>query len=139
MFGRSKPKIGCSSSINNRRICSSLFNVRKHDVQMSLMSDLVNLVKSLLGSMFDVHLFQAKNRVFEFHYQFLWCSSQFDEWFSKFSESPIRFDVRSFVAKIFVWCSSSIPNRWISLSSFNVCKMMFEFVQCLIKCCSTHH
>ena len=33
------------------------------------MSNLVNLVKSLLGSMFDIRSFEAKNRVFEFDYQ----------------------------------------------------------------------
>ena len=33
------------------------------------MSNLVNLVKALLGSMFDVRSFEAKNRVFEFDYQ----------------------------------------------------------------------
>ena len=32
------------------------------------MSNLVNLVKALLGSMFDVRSFEAKNRVFEFDY-----------------------------------------------------------------------
>ena len=30
------------------------------------MSNLVNLVKALLGSLFDVRSFEAKNRVFEF-------------------------------------------------------------------------
>ena len=33
------------------------------------MSDLVNVVKALLGSKFDVRSFEAKNRVFEFDYQ----------------------------------------------------------------------
>ena len=33
------------------------------------MSNLVNLVKALLGSMFDVRSFEAKNRVFEFNHQ----------------------------------------------------------------------
>ena len=33
------------------------------------MSDLANLERALLGLMFDVHLFEAKNRVFEFDYQ----------------------------------------------------------------------
>ena len=32
-------------------------------------SDLVNIVKALLGSMFDVRSFEAKNRVFEFDQQ----------------------------------------------------------------------
>ena len=33
------------------------------------MSNLVNLVKALLGSMFDVRSFEAKKRVFEVDYQ----------------------------------------------------------------------
>ena len=33
------------------------------------MSDLVNVVKALLGSKFDVQSFEAKNRVFEFDHQ----------------------------------------------------------------------
>ena len=33
------------------------------------MSDLVNVVKALLGSKFDVRSFEAKNRVFEFDHQ----------------------------------------------------------------------
>ena len=33
------------------------------------MSDLVNVVKALLGSKFDVRSFEAKNRVFEFDRQ----------------------------------------------------------------------
>ena len=41
----------------------------KNDVQVSLMSDLVNFVKVLLGSMLDVRSFKAKNRVFEFDHQ----------------------------------------------------------------------
>ena len=36
-------------------------------------------------------------------------------------------------------CSSSIINRWTRSSLFNVQKMMFKFVRCLIKWCSTHH
>ena len=38
-----------------------------------------------------------------------------------------------------IGCSSSITNRWTRSSSFNVRKMMFEFVRCSIKWCSTHH
>ena len=33
------------------------------------MGNLVNVVKALLGSKFDVRSFEAKNRVFEFDYQ----------------------------------------------------------------------
>ena len=37
----------------------------KNDVRVNLMSNLEYLVKALLGLMFDVHLFEAKNRIFE--------------------------------------------------------------------------
>ena len=41
-----------------------------YQVRVSSKSDLVNLVKALLGSKFDVVLlFKAKNRVFEFDHQ----------------------------------------------------------------------
>ena len=42
------------------------FDVQKNDVQVSLMTNLVNLMKALLGLMFDVRSFEAKIRVFEF-------------------------------------------------------------------------
>ena len=38
-----------------------------------------------------------------------------------------------------IGCSSSITNKWTRSSSFDVRKMMFEFVRCSIKWCSTHH
>ena len=41
----------------------------KNDVRVSSMSDLVYLVKALLGLMFDVRSFEAKKRVFEFDHQ----------------------------------------------------------------------
>ena len=47
MFDRSKPKIGCSSSITKRWTRSSLFDVRKNDVRVCSMSNLGNLVKAL--------------------------------------------------------------------------------------------
>ena len=58
------------------------------------MSNLVNVVKALLGSKFDVGLFEAKNRVFKFNYQKMntfdsvpylktLCSTLFDEQFSR--------------------------------------------------------
>ena len=81
MFDRSKPKIGCSSSITIR--CLSLFDVRKNDDPVSSMSNLVNVLKALLGSKFDVRSFEAKNRVFEFDHQqmhmfeFVRCSKNF--------------------------------------------------------------
>ena len=36
-------------------------------------------------------------------------------------------------------CLSSMTSRWKCSSLFDVRKMMFEFVQCSIKWCSTHH
>ena len=69
MFDRSKPKIGCSSSITNRQTRSSLFDVQKNDVWVSSMSNILNVVKALLGSKFDVLSFEAKNRVFKFNHQ----------------------------------------------------------------------
>ena len=62
MFDRSKPKIGCSSSITIRWTRSSSFDVRKNDVRVSSMSNLVNIVRALLRSKFDVRSFEAKNR-----------------------------------------------------------------------------
>ena len=46
MFDHSKPKIGCSSSITKRGTCSSPFNVRKNDVRVCSMNNLVNLEKA---------------------------------------------------------------------------------------------
>ena len=61
MFVRSQPKIGCS--ITKRKTSLSSFDVRKDRCSMN---NVVNLVKALLGSMFDVCSFKAKNRVLEF-------------------------------------------------------------------------
>ena len=36
-----------------------------------------------------------------------------------------------------IGCSISITNRWTCWNSFDVWKMMFEFIRCLIKCCLT--
>ena len=66
MFDRLKPKIGCSSSITKISTRSSSFGVRKNDVRVCSMSSLVYLVKALLGLMFNIRLFKAKNSVFEF-------------------------------------------------------------------------
>ena len=71
MFDLSKPKIGCSSSINNRLTRSSSFDVEKNYVQVSSMSNLVNLEKALLGSKFGVRSIEARNRVFKFDHQFM--------------------------------------------------------------------
>ena len=64
MFNCLKLKIGRSSSITNRQRCSRTFDFRD-----SLMSNLVNLVKALLGSMLDFCSFEAKNRVFKLDHQ----------------------------------------------------------------------
>ena len=85
MFNHSKPKIGCSSLIIKICTRSNLFDVRKNDVQVSLMSNLVNLAKGLLCSKFDVRLFKAKNRVLEFDHQLM---NTFE--FVQFSKNDVR-------------------------------------------------
>ena len=52
MFDCLKPKIGSLSLITKRIICLRSFDVRKNDVQVSSMSDSINLAKVLIGSMF---------------------------------------------------------------------------------------
>ena len=78
MFEFSKLKIGCSSSITKRWIPLSPCNVRKNDVQVCSMSDLVILInKGPIGSMFNVLSFKPKNRMLEFNHQsfkFVRCS-----------------------------------------------------------------
>ena len=54
MFDRSKPNIGRSSSITIRRTRSSSFDVRKNDVRVSSMSNLVFSESPILGSKMDV-------------------------------------------------------------------------------------
>ena len=63
MFDSLKPKIGCSSTITKS---SSPFDVRKNDIRDCSMSDFVNLLKAVLGSMFDVW---SLDSVFEFDHQ----------------------------------------------------------------------
>ena len=46
-----------------------LVQCSKNYVRVCLMSNLVNLVIVILGLMFDVGSFEAKNRVFKFDYQ----------------------------------------------------------------------
>ena len=98
MFDRSKPKIGCSSLITIRWTCSGSFDVRKNDVPVCLMSNLVNISIALLDSMYDVRCSKPK-----------------------------------------IGCLSSIINRWTCSGSFDVRKMMMEFVRCLMKWCLTYH
>ena len=50
---------------------SSPFDVRINDVRVCSMSNLVHLVKALLGSMFNVRSFEAKNRVFGLDHQWM--------------------------------------------------------------------
>ena len=68
----------------------------KNNVQVSSMSNLVNLLNALLGTMFV-------------------CS------------------------KPKIGCSSLITIRWTCSSSFDVRKMILEFVRCLIKWSLNHH
>ena len=46
-----------------------MMNMFEFDVQFSSMSNLVNVVNTVLGSKFDVRSFEDKNRVFEFDHQ----------------------------------------------------------------------
>ena len=69
MFDCLKPKIGCSSLITKSWTCSRSFDVRKTDVWVCSLRNLVNLVKALLGSKFNVWSFEAQNRVFKFDNQ----------------------------------------------------------------------
>ena len=69
MFDCWKLKIGCLSLITYRWTCSSSFDDWKDNVWVSPIINLVNLVKALLGLKFDVWLFKAKNRMFEFNHQ----------------------------------------------------------------------
>ena len=59
------------------------------------MSNLVNLVKSLLGLMLDVHSFKAKNRAFKFDDQYM---------------NTFKFDVRKIMLELvqcsIKWCST---------------------------------
>ena len=47
----------------------SLLDVQKNDVWVSSKINSVNLVKALLGLMFNVCSFEAKNRLFEFDHK----------------------------------------------------------------------
>ena len=62
---------------------------------------------------------------------------------SSVSNSSNRYNnVRSLMfdrSKARIGCLSLITNRWTCLSLFDVRLMMFEFVQCSIKWCATHH
>ena len=68
VFDRLKPKIGCSITI--RWTCSSSIDVRKNDVRVSSMCDLVNVVKALLGSKFDVRVRSPTNEHVRVHSMF---------------------------------------------------------------------
>ena len=76
MFDRSKPKIGCLSLIANRWTHLNSFKVRKNDVRVSSISNLVDLVKALLGLKFD-HL-KPKIRCSSSITNWWTCSSLFD-------------------------------------------------------------
>ena len=51
-------KIGCSNSITNRQTTLSSFDVRKNDVRVSSLSNLVNTSESPIG--FDVCSFERQ-------------------------------------------------------------------------------
>ena len=69
MSVRSKPKNWVFEFDYQKIIRSSSFDVRKTNVRVCSLSNLVNLVKALLGSKFDVRSFKAKIRGFDFDHQ----------------------------------------------------------------------
>ena len=69
MVDCSKPKIAYSSLITKRWTLLNSFDVQKNNVRVISISDLVNLVKALLGLMFHVCSFKTKNRAFKFDHQ----------------------------------------------------------------------
>ena len=94
MFDRSKAKIGCSSSISNKWTRSSSFDVRKNDVRVSSMSNLVNLVKALLGSMFV----RSKPKI--------GCSSSITNRWTRSSSFDVRKMMFEFDRCSIKWCST---------------------------------
>ena len=94
--------------------------------------------------MFKVRPFEAKTRLFKFDH----------EWMNTFelvqcSKNYVRVCLMSNLVNLTIallgsmfiplkpkiGCSSSITNRWTCSCSFDVRKMMFEFVRCSIKWC----
>ena len=75
MFDRLKPKISSWCSITIRQTSSNPFNIYDYDVRVCLISNSVNLEKALLGSMFDVRLFDEHIQVRSMLYKMVFDSS----------------------------------------------------------------
>ena len=78
------------------------------------------------GTYFD-YQYISYEHVWDFSMFKKWCSSQFDEWFSKSSESPVRFDVRQ---------NSGVRIRSSIDEHVGVCgmfEMMFKSVRWIIQ------
>ena len=95
MFDRSKPKIGCLSSITNRWTRSCSLDVRKSDIRVSSMSNLVNIVKALLGSKFDC----SKPKI--------GCSSSITNKWTHSSSFDVRKMMFEFDRCSIKWCSTN--------------------------------
>ena len=91
------------------------------------MSNLVNLVEALLGSMY-ICSFEAKNRVFEFNHQkdeHVRFRLMFEKWLSS------SFDVRPITSATNLGCTMFDQ----VLCAFDVQKMTFEYVRSFTTLC----
>ena len=125
MFDRSKTKIGCS---------------RVHSMFEKMMSNLVNLVKALLRSMFDVCSCKAKNWLFEFNhpsmnmFEFVrcstkWCSTHHlfaEKWNIDFQSAVClqdwKFNVMLMQTKVFYNLPFFLGAKFFCFALFNGCK-----------------
>ena len=118
IFDRSKPKTRCSGSITNRWTRSSIFDVLKKWCS-SLLDEWFSKCEDLLGSMFDVHSFEAKIQVFKFN---RWrrsfdvrCSKN-DIWVRSMVDKMMLcllysgFGLTCLIRNILVWCSQFCKN-----------------------------
>ena len=108
-----------------------------------------NFTSVELYSKFYVRSFEAKNRVFEFNYEKInmfecvWCSKNdvgvcsMNNLVNLVKDFLVRY-LMSVCSKPKFRCSSSIINRWTCSGLLMFEKLMFEFVRCSIKWCSTH-
>ena len=110
MLDHSKPKIGCSSSITKRLTRSNLFDVWKNDVQVSLMNNLLNLVKAFyVWCSMSVHSKQ-KFRCSSSITKRLTRSNLFDVWKNDVQVSLMNY-LSNLVKAFYVWCSMSVHSK----------------------------
>ena len=136
MFDCSKHKRGCSSLITQKWTRSSSFNVRKNDVRVCSISNLVNLVKALLDSKFDVRSFEAKNREFDHQqmntYEFVWCLKNYVQVRSMFDKIVFDTSLIFCVSKVIlifeiaIWGTTTFPTLYIFQNECNDGSKLFN-------------